>query len=77
MANLHSVLGEPEQRHFMQLTGIHPRGVGMRTHRHAIHCLQYVDLHRRNRRTPQVPGPSGLLAMAMPSGYWWRPVTRA
>jgi hypothetical protein len=65
MARLNDMLGEPEQHYFMQLTGIHPQGVGVQTHRDAIRYLGYVDLHRRKQRTPQGVRPPGLLGMAV------------
>ena len=65
MANLHDVLGEPEQRHFMQLTGIHPRGVGVRTHRDAISYLTAIDARKRKQRAVQPAKGPGLLGLSM------------
>jgi hypothetical protein len=65
LANLTDQLGEPEQRYFMQLTGIHSRGVSVHTHRDAISYLTLLDMHRRKKRTAQVARAPGLLGMTL------------
>ncbi len=66
MANLMDQLGEPEQRRFMQLTGIHPRVAGVNTHREAISYLTLLDEHRRKKRAAPKGFPTVTLATRAP-----------
>jgi len=63
MARIREPLDDGAQHHFMQLTGIHPRRVGVATHWDAIRYLAHIDLHNRQRQ--ELQPQAGLLALMM------------